>query len=99
MLLKIGGESVTTVKTSTDFDESDNNTSAAPQHTITYIHRFTFDKFVDLRSFIDLHFWQLLLSEGSKRQLEHVTFRAFGFPNVKKKQFLFVDVLSFDKVM
>ena len=56
MLLKIGGESVTTVKTSTDFDESDNNTSAAPQHKIKYIHRFTFDKFVDLRSFIDLHF-------------------------------------------
>ena len=67
MLLKIGGESVTTVKTSTDFDESDNNTSAAPRHKITYIHRFTFDKFVDLRSFIDLQILAVIIVRRIKK--------------------------------
>ena len=67
MLLKIGGESVTTVKTSTDFDESDNNTSAAPQHKIKYIHRFTFDKFVDLRSFIDLQILAVIIVRRIKK--------------------------------
>ena len=67
MLLKIGGESVTTVKTSTDFDESDNNTSAAPRHKITYIHRFTFHKFVDLRSFIDLQILAVIIVRRIKK--------------------------------
>ena len=63
----MGGESVTTVKTSTDFDESDNNTSAAPRHKITYIHRFTFDKFVDLRSFIDLQILAVIIVRRIKK--------------------------------